>query len=105
VVAILQFSLVEEEEAAEEERGVQRVSLVKASLLNLLQHISTWLSLFAFVCQAVLFKHSCFMAQAFFLSSSSSPLDCFFLLLVHSFDLPSLSFLHTTHRQRSISLS
>ncbi len=94
---LFKFSLVE----GEEESRVKRVGIVKPPLLNLLGHISAWLLVFAFVFWAVFFNHPC-LKPSFFLWSSSSPLDCFVLLTISSFNLPSLSFLHTTPTQRSV---
>ncbi len=69
-------------------QGVQRVSLLKALLLNLLWHISSWLLHFSICFLGCLFQ--AFLNQAFVLSLIFFPY-CFFLLSIASFNLLSLS--------------
>ncbi len=107
MVAILQFSLVEEEAVAEEERVGWRGWVLSRLPFSIC--FNTFLHGCCSLCFFVGLSFSSILASrlkpSFFLSLSSSPLDCFFLLLVDSVNLPSLSFLHTAHSQRSISVS
>jgi len=69
VVAILQFSLVEEEEAAaEEERGAAESKSCQG-FPSQFASAHFYMAVALCVClSGCPFKHSCFMAQAFFLS-------------------------------------